>query len=110
MKYLVLLFTFTGFLLACTNSQQKSTEKAMDNKEIKQLVHAEINIQGMSCTGCENTIKNCVSSLEGVNDVTASYVDGKAIVEFDSAAVNLTRISEAINKTGYTVTGYEVIQ
>ncbi len=35
-----------------------------------------INVKGMVCTGCENRVKNALNSIEGVEQVEASYKTG----------------------------------
>lgn len=34
------------------------------------------NVEGMMCEGCENRIKNAVSSIDGVIDVSAKHDTG----------------------------------
>ena len=35
-----------------------------------------LNVKGMKCEGCENRIKNVVSSIDGVREVSADYKTG----------------------------------
>ena len=35
-----------------------------------------LNVEGMMCEGCENRIKNAVSSIDGVIDVSAKHDTG----------------------------------
>ena len=39
-----------------------------------------LNVEGMMCEGCENRIKNAVSSIDGVIDVSAKHDTGKVKV------------------------------
>lgn len=64
---------------------------------------AEYHISGMTCTGCESTIKSSVSKLDGVKEVSASYIDSTAIVKFDSTAITLSEITKQIKDLGYEV-------
>lgn len=53
----------------------------------------KLNVTGMVCTGCENRIKNSVSELKEVKEVTASHETG---------VVNITckkDISEDVKET-----------
>jgi copper chaperone CopZ len=67
---------------------------------------AELNLQvdGMDCGGCEDSIKKAVSQIEGVESVSASHSSGKVQVVFagesDEAGVRL-----AIEDAGYEVVG-----
>ena len=62
---------------------------------------AEISIEGMTCTGCENTICTSIEKIPGVKAVTASHTDGKATVEFDAGKVDTAAIKAAIDAAGY---------
>ncbi len=37
----------------------------------------EFNVKGMECVGCENRIKNALSQIKGVKQVTANHSTGK---------------------------------
>ena len=37
----------------------------------------ELNVTGMHCTGCENRVKNVISTIKNVKDVQANYETGK---------------------------------
>ena len=67
------------------------------------LAKAEFKINGMHCTGCENTIKNNVKEIKGVTLVEASFEDNRAVVSFDSTKTNETAIMLAIEDAGYKV-------
>ena len=60
-------------------------------------------IQGMTCAGCEESIKHAVNELDGIINVTPSYEKGNAIVEFDKSKTSKVAIEKAINSTGYKV-------
>ena len=62
----------------------------------------ELNVKGMSCTGCENRIKNAVSSIDGVVDVTANFKTGVVTVDLDDK-IDENTISERIEDIGFEV-------
>ncbi|HHG86696.1 MAG TPA: mercuric transport protein MerTP [Bacteroidetes bacterium] len=69
------------------------------------VIEAELSIQGMTCTGCENHVNHALQGNEGVINATSSYEAGKAIVKFDQSKVDLNTLSQAVETaTGYTVT------
>jgi copper chaperone len=68
------------------------------SKEIKTL-----NVEGMSCSHCENAVKKSVSALNGVDNVTVDLEGKKVTVEFDSGKVKVEAIKEAIEDQGYDV-------
>lgn len=81
-----------------------NTEKqfvVVDNSNIRTV---EFQIDGMTCTGCEEHVNHEVNKLEGIVKSAASYENGNAIVEFDNSKTNIAEIEKAINRTGYSVT------
>ena len=62
-----------------------------------------INVEGMSCSHCENAVKKAVGSLEGVDKVTVSLEGKTATVDYDPSKVSLEAIKEAIEDQGYDV-------
>lgn len=71
--------------------------------------HVKFTIQGMTCEGCESPINNQLSKLSGVLAYKTSYATKSSIVSFDKSKVNAKIIETAINKTGYIVKDYEVM-
>lgn len=63
------------------------------------------DVEGMTCNGCASHVENDVNKLPGIVSVDAIYEEATAKVEFDQSKVSLTQIEEAINNTGYKVTG-----
>lgn len=64
----------------------------------------EISISGMTCASCEEHVNHEVHKLPGIIKSKASYEKGNAVVEFDNSKTTITRVEEAINSTGYSVT------
>lgn len=62
---------------------------------------ADIAIEGMTCTGCENTICTGIEKIPGVKSVTASHTDGKATVEFEAGKVDTAALKAAVEAAGY---------
>jgi len=57
----------------------------------------------MTCTGCEATVENAVSGVDGVLEAHASYDSGKATIKYDKSKTSQKTIIAAINNTGFTV-------
>jgi copper chaperone CopZ len=80
-------------------------------KQDKQVVYVQesyvqtitLDIEGMTCTGCEASVKNAASGVNGVLEADASYDTGKATVKYDQRKTSREAIIAAINKTGFTV-------
>ena len=60
-------------------------------------------VTGMKCGGCENNIKNRLSSIDGVLSVEAKHKDDSVSVEFNEASTSLDELVEAISEAGFTV-------
>lgn len=61
----------------------------------------EIDVNGMSCGGCEKSIETVVKKIDGVADVRASHTARKVLVSgtgFDEGAVR-----QAIRTAGFEV-------
>jgi copper chaperone CopZ len=61
------------------------------------------DIEGMTCTGCEASVENAASGVNGVLEADASYDTGKATIKYDQSKTDREAIVVAINKTGFTV-------
>lgn len=106
MKNTLLIFACLLTLLACKARPGKSSgEEVTINQSA--VVTVNLSVKGMTCTGCENTVKKGVSEIPGVLDVSASFQEGRATVKFDTTLTDKEQISEAIAKSGYEVTGRE---
>ena len=62
----------------------------------------EINlkVKGMHCEGCENRIKNSLSTIEGVDEVIANHIDGTVLIKTNKE-VDLDEIKERIEDLGF---------
>lgn len=64
----------------------------------------DIEVEGMSCSHCENSIKKAVGALAGVEKVAVDLATKKVTVEFDPEKVTGKAIFDAIEDQGYDVT------
>ena len=62
-----------------------------------------INVLGMSCSHCENSVNEAISELDGVEDVRASAADKNVVVEYDSSKVSNKDIKNVIIDLGYEI-------
>ena len=63
-----------------------------------------IKVNGMVCGGCENRVKNAVSNIEGVEEVTADHVSGVVTVKANE------NVSEEAIKNKIDDIGFEVVE
>ncbi|MCT1904462.1 copper chaperone CopZ [Oceanobacillus sp. FSL W8-0428] len=62
-----------------------------------------LNVQGMSCGHCVNSIEGNVGELDGVESVKVHLEDGKVDVTYNADKVELKDITEVIEEQGYDV-------
>ncbi|WP_129115925.1 heavy metal translocating P-type ATPase [Halegenticoccus tardaugens] len=63
---------------------------------------SQINIQGMSCANCSQTITDAVESVDGVSDANINFATDEGSIEYDPEETSLARIFDAIEDAGYT--------
>lgn len=108
-KFVGIVTIFAALMLAFPHYAQVFYPSS-NNKEVVIVNASDIqtvtfDVKGMTCNSCASHIKNEVSKLPGIVKVEASYEKGTVKVEFDKTNVSLSKIEEAINDTGYKVTG-----
>lgn len=111
--FLGIITVFAGLMLAFpmyAHIFYSTTEKQISIIGKSNIHSAEFKINGMTCSSCEEHINHEVNKLAGIIRTTASYENGNAIIEFDSAKTNINEIEQAIGKTGYSVSGKKEIK
>jgi len=96
-----------GLFIALSVVSCGKSKKTADNPATMEKSFIEVSIGGMTCTGCEETIQARVGMLEGINSVKASYVSGKALVEYLPGITDTVKIKAAITGSGYTVKNFK---
>lgn len=68
---------------------------------------AVLNLQvaGMSCGGCVNSVKRLLTALDGVQAVEVDLAQGRVTVDYDAARVGAEAMRRAIEDGGYQVLG-----
>ena len=102
-----MMVLFAALLLAACNSTGKKTDDAAANAEAAttEWVEVRIEVDGMTCDGCENAIKTGVESLDGIAAVESSHEEGWTKVKYDKALTSVEDIEGKITDTGYSVKG-----
>ena len=62
-----------------------------------------LNVKGMSCSHCVNSITMAVGALNGVKNVTVDLDSERVMVEFDADVVSVDIIKGTIDDEGYDV-------
>lgn len=99
------LFLFLSFIILVSSCKPKSNDPKSVQPDSLKAITVVLDVEGMTCTGCENTISNAVKQLGGIVDINADHQTGKVEVTFDITLVDIKSISQAITEKGYTVKG-----
>ena len=106
-KFLAIITVLAGGLLFFPSYADvffPQAEKQVAGVQQSNPLEARLNVQGMTCTGCEAHVKHTALQLDGVTDANASYEQGVARIKFDSSVISLEAIGRAIEEeTGYKV-------
>jgi len=97
---IVLLTIINVFFITSCISSDKKSEKVIVVKE-SDIVREKIGVNGMTCVGCEVTLEESISKIEGVVSVKASHTENEAIIEFDSTKTDINTITTTIKQSGY---------
>jgi copper chaperone CopZ len=106
MKKIILMLAAVLMLGACGSNDSKKDAKTSPESttiSMKDMVEVVINVEGMTCEGCENAVKKSIASLDGVGEVSASHTDCNAVVKYDASKTTPEAIEEKIKDAGYTV-------
>ena len=60
-----------------------------------------LTVRGMTCGNCARGVERKLSSTPGVKKATVDLGGGRAIVEYDAAAVSPETLAEAVRSLGY---------
>lgn len=99
MKIKLLLISLMVMMIAVSCGTKKAKVTPVANTTIA------LNVEGMSCTGCEETIQTALAKMDGVIAVKASHTDSIVKVSFDSTIVKVDQIGDEINKLDYQYKG-----
>lgn len=106
--FLFLVTLFAGAMLAFPHYSYifyptPDTSKEIIYVEQSNVKEIRVNIEGMTCSGCEAHIENEVNKLDGILNVDADYEAANTIVKYDETKVDLQKIETAILSTGYKI-------
>lgn len=63
-----------------------------------------LNIGGMTCGGCVNSVKRVLTESAGVSDVDVRLETHSATVRFDADKTSIDALKAAIEDAGFTAT------
>ena len=77
-------------------------QKSQDADQAE-TARATFAVEGMTCTGCETTLRLALERAAGVRRAEVSYKNGEAIVDYDPKLTAPDKLRAAIDETGYQV-------
>ncbi len=63
---------------------------------------AKFNVEGMMCAACSAAVERAVSKLDGVKSAQVNLLAKLLTAEFDESQTDITAITEAVKKAGFT--------
>jgi copper chaperone len=105
MKKWMVLVTASLLLIACNSNKATQETETETPAAAAEWVEVVLNVDGMTCDGCENAIKAGVENLDGIATVESSHEEGWTRVKYDANLTSVEEIEGKITETGYTVVG-----
>ncbi|HKO99345.1 MAG TPA: mercuric transporter MerT family protein [Pyrinomonadaceae bacterium] len=97
----VLIFALSPYYVG-TLARQLSAKREVAGAPQLVTARETFKVSGMTCAGCETTIKLALEQTPGVRSAEVSYERGEAVVEYDPTLTSTDKLRAAINETGYT--------
>ncbi len=69
------------------------------------MQNTTIKIDGMTCMGCVNSVRNVLQEISGVDNVEVSLEQAQATIQYDADVINDNAFIEAIEEAGFDVVG-----
>jgi mercuric ion transport protein len=95
---------YTGYLMAAASQSPQVSSEAMPAASLEESGANKtviIEVDGMTCAGCEPHINETLKKLNGVVSAEASYQNKNVKVVFNPKQITLEQIKKAINEIGY---------
>jgi copper chaperone CopZ len=63
----------------------------------------QLNVSGMKCGGCENSLKDALGAQAGVTGVRPSHKEARVEIDFDESQVDPAQLKKIIVDQGFKV-------
>lgn len=67
------------------------------------MENVKLNVEGMSCSHCENAVKSALKEISGVSEVCVNLAEKTVEISFEN--VDLALLKETIEEQGFDVVG-----
>ena len=75
----------------------------LDKNGVYKMQTTILNINGMTCMGCVNSIKNVVEKVSGVSGADVSLENKQVKIQYDPEITNINQFKEAIVGAGFEI-------
>ncbi|VAX19618.1 hypothetical protein MNBD_IGNAVI01-2092 [hydrothermal vent metagenome] len=104
----IIMFTFPSYSYIFFSGND-SKKVVIENKG-NNIEKAKLDIEGMTCVSCENSVDYALKTEAGVLSAKSSYEKGTAYVEYDKTKTNPDQLKKAVEeKVGYKVKDVQTI-
>lgn len=113
MKKLSFLIVLLIFIAACNNSTTGDQNQAANTEQLSAqegvIEVAVIDVSGLHCESCVNTITTALNEIDGITDTKVSLEQEQAKFKFEPAKVSMEDVKTAIEGKGYGMGEVEII-
>jgi copper chaperone len=67
------------------------------------MANIDLKVEGITCGGCEKSIRNALLEQNGVSEVTASHETGVVAIDYDENKIQQQQLKQAIEDAGFDV-------
>lgn len=106
MKRILFIALAMAFLASCNSTvSDKTASDTQKEVNVAAVKTIKLHVTGMTCEGCENTVKEAVNKVEGVTETEASHVAELTTISYDTTMTDIAKLSAVIDELGYKVEG-----
>jgi copper chaperone CopZ len=62
-----------------------------------------LNVEGITCGGCEKSIRTALLAHDGVSEATASHETGVVAIKYDNSKINEDQLKQTIEDAGFDI-------
>lgn len=103
----VLLMAFPSYSSIFFPKIEKKEVVYVDKSALRTV---KLKIEGMDCEACSSTINLALSKVPGVIKFETAFKDASSTVEYNAAETKLDTLVNAVNATGYKVSGVSAVE
>jgi copper chaperone CopZ len=94
---------YTGYIMAAVSNPNHPTTNSMPVAETESAANKTvvIEVEGMTCVGCEPHINETLKGLKGVASAETSYQNKNVKVVYNAKQITLDQVKNAIDEIGY---------